>query len=120
MPLSSDQMMLTGADSDQNIAGPAALISCSGLFFIVFCFLVFTIIFEIVKHCKSESISRFFSDLTKLPSLDLHKKDCEECQEVRSESETNSDQDLKDGIEKQNPHKSSFLGSDGQPDQNYT
>ena len=99
-PLSSDQMMLTGSDSDQNIAGPAALISCSGLFFIVICFLVFTIIFEMIKYCKSESPSRFFSDLTSFPSIDLHKKDCDECQEVRSESETNSDQDLKDGIEK--------------------
>ena len=113
-------MVLTGADFDQNMAGSAALISCSGLLFIVIGFLVFTIIFELVKYCKSESSLTTLIDLTNLFLIDLHKKDCDECQEVKSESETNSDQDLKDGIEKQNPHKSSFLGSDGQPDQNYT
>ena len=42
--------------------------------------------------------------------------------EIEGDSEAasndNSDQDLKDGIERQNPRKSSILGSDGLADQN--
>ena len=112
--------MITAAvndhNSEQKVVGSVTILSFSGLFFILAGLVVVVILFELIKTCKfiasRFSVQKILNMLVFDFIVDLHQQKAQdECDNIESDSEANiSDQDLKNGIERQNPRKSSILG----------